>query len=126
MEKNKGKQGAGEILKRLTVAKNLKKSIVMFNVFKGIPISYPAAVLEVDERGASFEVHKYQAVALDSEKRTQLRASIFPKDIKAKVSSVEIKKTLAALSDFAYTDAPVAKREFVRIPPPIPPSRPFC
>lgn len=122
MVKMNGNLDSRDILKRLTVVKNLKKSVTLFNIFKGIPISYNASVLNVDEgkEGVSLEVHKYQAVALDSEKRTQMRCGIFPKDIQAKVSSVEIKKALAALSDFAYTDAPVAKREFVRVHPPSP------
>lgn len=105
------------IIKGLKILKDKGKDITLYNLFKGIPISYNATILSVSEKSAVFKVHKYQAAALEMEKMTYIASDYFPKNIKADASIVDITERKATLVDFSYKEIPIVKRKFIRVQP---------
>lgn len=51
-------QGDDKILRDLVNVARSKKEIRLLNIFKGIPITYEAAIQGMDERGLTFSVFK--------------------------------------------------------------------
>ncbi len=110
-----------EILRKLQLAAQAKKEVTLINAYRGVPISYDATILSIDENTITLRVHQYQAVCLELTRQTFIKSDLLP-TIKAWVKTGNIEERISVLTDFKYADDTVGNRNAVRVKPkePIP------
>jgi hypothetical protein len=104
----------------LTVFRQLSdsyKDVRLLNVYKGVPISYEAKIIEVADQSALFRTEKYQIVCLDYEGKTHVQSLFLPKIVIAKVHDIDILRNESVLGDFEYTSGRIGARTQVRVMP---------
>jgi hypothetical protein len=94
-----------------------QKPVTMYNTFRGLPFSYDADILAVEEGNVATRVDKHQAVSMALEGRTHLHASTLPQVIRASVVEVDFRKKQAILSVFSSVGDAIGKRTKVRVQP---------
>jgi len=94
-----------------------KKPVILYNTYRGVPMSYDADLLSVEQGIVSTRVHKHQAVSMATEGRTHLHSSILPEVIRANVVEVDFRQRQAILSEFTGVGNMVGKRSEVRVQP---------
>jgi len=111
-----------EINQRLLKLVGQDGKIKLLNLYKGLPISHPALLVDVGERTAKFRVHKYQAACLYLYRASYVEVKSLLSVFQARVESVDVKHEMAVLSGFIYADRNIGKRDLIRVQPrdPIP------
>jgi hypothetical protein len=94
-----------------------RKQVTMYNTYRGLPFSYDADILAVEEGNVATRVDKHQAVSMALEGRTYLHASTLPQVIRASVVEVDFRKKQAILSVFSSVGDAIGKRTKVRVQP---------
>ena len=89
----------------------------LLNVYKGVPISYEAKIVEVADKSALFRTEKYQIVCLDNEGKTHIQSLFLPKIVIAKVHDIDFLRNESVLGDFEYTSGRIGARTQVRVIP---------
>lgn len=102
--------GFKEILKR-----GLKVQLKLVNYYKGLPISYPATLVEVNGDVVELDVHPQQAVALQSTGRTCVKCSHFHLPLLAEVKDADVRRMMASLSRFSFVDIMAEQRASLRL-----------
>jgi hypothetical protein len=94
----------------------------MYNIYRGLPISYPVSLAALEQDRIILKVHKYQATCLELQRWTFLDGDGLPRAVQAVAVSIFVSKEQAALYDFSYASPGVGKRSLVRVQPrdPIP------
>ncbi len=105
------------ILHDLEQIASTQAEIRLFNVFHGLPISYPAVIQSFDETEVTFNIHKYQSVCLAYEKQTFIQSEVIPFVIKSRVGMVDITALTAVLTDFSRAPITIGGRTAVRVSP---------
>ena len=118
VEKERDKKEA--IIKGFELIEKEKKEVKLVNFHKGILVRYDASISRIDKDMVTFNLHKYQTVAMELEKQTFVKSEIFPKMIAASVVKVDPKELKATLTDFVYVDSSPEKRIYMRIQPKAP------
>jgi len=93
------------------------KDVRLLNVYKGVPISYEAKIIEVADKSALFRTEKYQIVCLNYEGRTYVQSLFLPKIVNAKVQDVDFLRNESVLGDFEYASGRIGARTQVRVIP---------
>jgi hypothetical protein len=104
----------------LTVFRQLSESnkdVRLLNVYKGVPVSYEAKIVEVADKSALFRTDKYQIVCLDFEGKTHIQSLFLPKIVIAKVHDIDFLRNECVLGDFEYTSGRIGARTQVRVIP---------
>lgn len=107
----------GEILALLAGLVGAGKSVRLLNVYKGLPVTYEASVLDVHENVATFGVHRYQATCLELQRRAYIQSERLPGVARSSVLAVDMLEETAALCAFAWTSDSIGKRRAVRVHP---------
>jgi DNA-binding NarL/FixJ family response regulator len=113
----KDSEGYRTMIKGFKFLEKEGKEVKLVNFYKGILIRYDASLLKVDEDEIIFQVHKYQRLALEEEKRTLIKSDIFPKLVSARLVSIDKTELKATLVDFVYVESSPEKRMYMRIQP---------
>jgi hypothetical protein len=103
-----------DIFRRIR-AGELENDLSMLNYYKGIPINYPASILEIDREFVEFETHAYQAVAIRNDRSTFIKSAHFPQDLLAEVFYVKVPAREVSLKNFLYTQVLAENRSYVRV-----------
>lgn len=85
------------------------------NYFKGLPITYPATILGVENGTIDLEVNPQQAVAISVDRYTLIRSKLFPLPVAASVQYVNIKKHMVSLNKLCFVEVLAEKRSAVRL-----------
>ncbi len=93
------------------------KDVRLLNVYKGVPISYEAKIIEVADKSALFRTEKYQIVCLNYEGITHVQSLFLPKIVIAKVHDIDFLRNESVLGDFEYTSGRIGARTQVRVIP---------
>lgn len=93
----------------------LTADLRLLNYYEEIPVSYPARIEYIDEDMVDLSVHQHQAVVMKFEKRTIIKSQHFDLEVLANVFRVDVNKTLATLTNFAYVVVRAERRRFVRV-----------
>ena len=94
------------------------KRFSFLNHLKGIPVSYAAKLLGIENEMAEFEVHEYQAKIISEEHQTLIHShelSPFREDIAGQAFYVSIAKKRVILNNFSYARIHSNMRRFVRV-----------
>lgn len=107
-----------DILKRL---KNEGKSVQFFNLYKGVPISHEAEIVDIDGEEVVFQTNSIQEIAMKIDDNAYiLKNDIFGKHIKADIVYNNFSNNTVVLNNFTYLlNMPASQREFIRVHPDI-------
>jgi hypothetical protein len=89
----------------------------LVNVYKGVPISFPAKILEVGRSSIRVKTEKYQLVCLYKERVTILSSSLLPRGISARVIMLDVGKLEVMLAKFSVANYGAGARNQVRVEP---------
>lgn len=105
-----------DIFKKL---KHENKSIKFFNLYKGVPISHDAQIVDVDGEEVVFKTKAIQEIAMKIDGTAYiLKDDNFNKHIKADVVYNNFFNDTVVLNNFTYLlNMPASQREFVRVHP---------
>jgi hypothetical protein len=92
-----------------------KKVLKLINYYKGMPLSYQAAVSSFDRGSVDFEVRAEQAFAIEESRSAFIRSPIFKHDVLAQSQYVNIKKRAAFFVKFTYVEIMAEHRNFIRM-----------
>ncbi len=93
------------------------KEIQLLNVYKGVPISYPATIQEVSEVSIRIHTDKYQIVPMFRESKTFIRSDALPQPLRASVMEIDLSVMEAVLAGFEPTTSHIGDRTAVRVEP---------
>ncbi len=113
----KGKEEKEAIIKGFELIEKERKEVKLVNFHKGVLIKYDASISRMDKDMVTFNIHKYQTVAMEDEEQTFIKSEIFPKMIRASVGTIDPEELKATLTDFVYVDSSPEKRIYMRIQP---------
>lgn len=94
-----------------------RETISLINVYKGIPISYPATIINVGENAIQVITEKYQIVCLYHERETFIQSPEISEIIQAKVAGLDAPTSTVVLSDFEIVTKTIGERREVRVCP---------
>lgn len=94
-----------------------RETISLINVYKGIPISYPATIINVGENAIQAITEKYQLVCLYHERETFIQSPEISEIIKARVIGLDAPTSTVILSDFEIITKTIGERREVRVCP---------
>ncbi|WP_224961703.1 PilZ domain-containing protein [Geomonas subterranea] len=89
--------------------------VKLLNYYKGLPISYPATLVEVSGEILELDVHPQQAVALGISGRTCIKCGTFAHTLLAEVKDADVRRMMASLHNFSYVDLMVEQRASLRL-----------
>ncbi len=94
-----------------------EKATNLLNVYKGVPLSFPAKIIEVGDAYIRVLAETHQMVSMYLEKSTLIQSVELPEIIQAEVIELDIKKHLALLANFRFMEKGIGNRSEVRIEP---------
>jgi hypothetical protein len=102
--------GFQDIIKR-----GLRVSFKLVNYYKGLPLSYPATIVEMDRGTLEVDVHKQQAVVMEKNNYTFIKCDYFDSPIMAKAQSVNVAGMMASLHTFSFVQIMAESRNSLRL-----------
>ena len=102
--------GFQDIIKRGT-----RTNFRLVNYYKGLPISYPATLVEMDRGTLELDVHPQQAVAIDRTRRVFIKCDYFDSAIVADVQNANVRKMTASLRNFTFVEIMAERRDALRL-----------
>lgn len=106
--------GILDLLRRVATA---EAEIRLLNVYQGIPIAFPAAIVYVGQNSITVKTERYQLVCLYQERQTYLQYPGFPSVIRARVERLEPHALQASLYEFEYVREGIGERRQIRVWP---------
>lgn len=102
--------GFKEIIKR-----GMRVSLRLVNYYKGLPLSYPATLVEMERGILELDVHQQQAVVLDACRYAFIKCDYFDKPILAETQSVNVRRMMASLRNFTFIEIMAEHRNALRL-----------
>ncbi|MBN1267002.1 MAG: PilZ domain-containing protein [Anaerolineales bacterium] len=112
-----GLTGSMEVLNKFRQLASTDRVIRLLNVYKGVPITYDAAVTQVGDKTITLSSHKYQIVCLSKYRETYIQSGWLPLTVRARVVKIDFLRNEAILSDFEYVTSHIGGRTLVRVVP---------
>ncbi|MBU5612227.1 PilZ domain-containing protein [Geomonas azotofigens] len=114
---NSLEQDSAEILSgfREIIKSGSGTRVKLLNYYKGLPISYPATLVEVSGQVLELDVHPQQAVALELSGRTCIKCGTFSHTLLADVKDADVRRMMASLQNFSYVDLMAEQRASLRL-----------
>jgi hypothetical protein len=91
--------------------------IHLLNVYKGVPIAYPAVITEVAADRLRVRTERFQVVCLYQDRQTFIQHPILPTLLRANVSAIDIPAQAVTLSGFHVPRGRLGDRTHVRVQP---------
>lgn len=106
-----------EILRTLDRLKSQGQLVRLLNVYKGLPITYDATILNLSRESLVLSTNKFQAICLEMQRRTFVQSKAFNSVVRASVVGVDMIKETVALTALIYMTGDIGKRLLVRVQP---------
>ena len=87
----------------------------LVNYYKGLPISYPATIVELNQGTLELDVHQQQAVAIDRLRRVFIKCDYFDSPILAEVQNANLRRMCASLRNFTFVEIMAERRDALRL-----------
>lgn len=94
---------------------NNKIPIKLLNIYKGLCINTNSYILKMSDDSYYLNCENLQGYAMQLEGETVLQAPNFPKDIKAIVSLVDIKRSLVVIKNLSFMSNSANSRQHTRV-----------
>jgi len=92
-----------------------RPSFRLVNYYKGLPISYPATIVEMSGGSLELDVHQQQAVAIDRTRRVFIKCGYFDNAILADVMNVDVRRMSVSLRNFTFVEIMAERRDTLRL-----------
>ncbi len=102
------------ILKR-ELEKQPRYEVQLINYYKGLPVSYPAQLIEIERDIVEVDVYPQQAVVMTGQHCTFIRCKALRHDLFAHVQYVNIRRRAASLRKFCYVEIMAERRNYIRL-----------
>lgn len=101
--------------------KNENKTVKFFNLYKGVPISHEAKIIDIDGEEVVFRTVSIQEIAMKMDNHAYiLKNEYFDKHIKADIVYNNFSNSTVVLNNFTYLlNMPASQREYIRVHPDI-------
>jgi hypothetical protein len=93
------------------------KGTNLLNVYKGVPLSFPAKIIEIGDAHIRVLTETHQMVSMYLEKSTLIQSGLLPNIVLAEVIELDIKQHHALLANFRFMQKGIGDRSEVRIEP---------
>ena len=97
------------------VRQGTRVGLRLVNYYKGLPLSYPATLVEMDRGTLELDVHQQQAVALNASRYTFIKCDAFVNPILAEVQNVNVRRMAVSLNKFVFVDIMAEQRNALRL-----------
>jgi len=87
----------------------------LVNYYKGLPISYPASIVEMQSGVLELDVHQQQAVVIERTRRVFIKCDYFDSAILAEVQNADVRRMAASLKNFTFVEIMAERREALRL-----------
>ena len=87
----------------------------LVNYYKGLPISYPATIAELNYGTLELDVHQQQAVVIDRSGHVFIKCDYFDCAILAEVQNVDVRRMTAAVKNFTFVEIMAERRDALRL-----------
>lgn len=94
---------------------NNKIPLKLLNIYKGLCINTHSSVLKINDNAFYLQCESLQGYAMQLEGETVIQAPNFPKDIKAEVSIVDVKKAYVILKNLRFMAHSANNRQHTRV-----------
>ena len=102
--------GFQDIIKR-----GVRPAFRLVNYYKGLPISYPATIVEMANGTLELDVHQQQAVAIERTRRVFIKCDYFDAAILAEVQNANVRRMTASLRNFTFVEIMAERRDTLRL-----------
>ncbi len=106
--------GILDLLRRIAAA---EAEIRLLNVYQGIPIAFPAAIVFAGQNSITVKTERYQLVCLYQERQTYIQYPGLPAVIRSRVERIEPLALQASLFEFEYMREGIGERRQIRVWP---------
>ncbi|MBN2147299.1 MAG: PilZ domain-containing protein [Anaerolineales bacterium] len=106
-----------EMMRYFTKMLNEKLSVMLYNTYRGFPITYPASVLAISDWYVAMKVHELQAVSMVLEGKTYIQSDLLPEIVRANVVSVDVLENQAVVTEFVGVGRSIGQRAYTRVHP---------
>lgn len=112
---------SNNIIDAFTRMKALDEKIIFLNLYKGVPISSEATIIEIEGENVTFEIDRLQEIAMKLDGQAFIvKNNYLSKHLKADIVYSNFKRNTITLTNFIYLlNMPALQREFVRVHPDI-------
>jgi len=97
------------------VKREVRTSCRLVNYYKGLPISYPASMVEVNHGTLELDVHQQQAYVIDATRRVFIKCDYFNCAILAEVQNANVLRMTASLVNFTFVEIMAERRDSLRL-----------
>jgi len=97
------------------IKRGVRVSFRLLSYYKGLPISYPATIVELNNGILELDVHQQQTVAIERTRQVFIKCDYFDSALLAEVQSTDLRRMTAALKNFRYVDILAERRESLRL-----------
>jgi hypothetical protein len=94
---------------------NQKQVLKLINYYRGMPLSYPATIAQIDRGTVDLDVQAQQAFTIEYARSAFIRSPIFKHDVFAQAQYVNIRKRAATFVKFCYVELMAERRNFIRL-----------
>lgn len=94
---------------------NPKASLKLINYYKGLLLSYPAAIAGLDRGVLDLDLQAEQAFTVEHGRYIFIRSPLFKFDLFAQAQYVNVRKKAASFVKFCYVDIMAERRNFLRL-----------
>lgn len=102
------------VLKR-ELQKQPKYFVQLINYYKGLPVSYPAQLVEIERDIIELDIFPQQAVVMAEQHCTFIRCKALRHDLFANVQYVNIRRRAASLRKLCYVEIMAERRNYIRL-----------
>ncbi len=106
-----------EVMKQFEAIAAQEKPIRLINAYRGIPISYEASIVTINQGYVALRVHPYQATCMALEGKTHVQSELLSEVYRAKAVAVDVMKNQAILTEFIGAGSTVGNRMTARVQP---------
>lgn len=101
--------------------KEEQQNVVFLNLYKGVPISSEASIVEIEGENVTFRTDKLQEIAMKLDGQAFIvKNNYFNKHLKADIVYSNFQTNTVVLTNFIYLlNMPALQREFIRVHPDI-------
>ncbi|WP_263832324.1 PilZ domain-containing protein [Sulfurospirillum oryzae] len=101
--------------------KQENQSVIFLNLYKGVPISSEATILDIEGENVTFKIDKLQEIAMKLDGQAFIvKNNHFSKHLKADIVYNNFQANTVVLTNFIYLlNMPALQREFIRVHPDI-------
>jgi len=97
------------------VKRGARPAFRLVNYYKGLPISYPATIVEMSGGILELDVHQQQAVAIDKTRRVFIKCGYFDNSILADVQNADVRRMSVSLRNFTFVEIMAERRDTLRL-----------